>query len=101
MTASHRYRCQLRQSAAERSAEMHPLTWRLREDNALIGLDEYIDKQGYAAVKQVLGNQSPDEVITTMKDANVRGRGGGRLFCRDEMEPDHARGRSASRIPGL
>lgn len=108
MTASHRYRCQLRQSAAERSAETHPLTWRLREDNALIGLDEYTDKQGYAAVRQVLGNQSPDEVIAIMKDANVRGRGGagfsagmkwsltmkggdlprGYLVCNaDEMEP--------------
>lgn len=108
MTASHRYRCQLRQSAAERRAETHPLTWRLREDNALIGLDEYADKQGYAAVRQVLGNQSPDEVIAIMKDANVRGRGGagfsagmkwsltmkggdlprGYLVCNaDEMEP--------------
>lgn len=107
MTAS-RYRCQLRQSAAERSAETHPLTWRLREDNALIGLDEYLDKDGYAAVRDVLGKQSPDDVIATVKDANVRGRGGagfsagmkwsltmkggdlprGYLVCNaDEMEP--------------
>lgn len=76
MTASQRYRCQLHQSAAERSAETHPLTWRLREDNALVDLDEYLGKDGYAAVRQTLGNQSSSEVIATVKRANVRGRGG-------------------------
>nr|WP_298413961.1 NADH-quinone oxidoreductase subunit NuoF [uncultured Halomonas sp.] len=72
-----RYHSQLRQSAAERHAETHPLTWRLREDGALIGLDEYVDKQGYSAVKKVLGELSGQDVIDTMKEANVRGRGGG------------------------
>lgn len=72
-----RYRCQLHQSAAERQADTHPLTWRLREDGATVGLREYLGKDGYAAVRQVLGKQSSDEVIDTMKAANVRGRGGG------------------------
>lgn len=106
--AAHRYRCQLHQSAAERRAETHPLTWRLREDGAMIGLDEYLDKDGYAAVRQVLGQRSAADVIATMKEANVRGRGGagfsaglkwsltlqggdlprGYLVCNaDEMEP--------------
>lgn len=75
MTAS-RYHCQLHQSATERRAETHPLTWRLREDGALVGLDEYVAKDGYAAVRDVLGKRSSDEVIATVKEANVRGRGG-------------------------
>ncbi|WP_168015740.1 NADH-quinone oxidoreductase subunit NuoF [Halomonas salinarum] len=103
-----RYHCQLRQSATERRADTHPLTWRLREDRAMVGLDEYLDKGGYAAAREVLGKQSPDDVIATMKEANVRGRGGagfsagmkwsltmkgpgiprGYLVCNaDEMEP--------------
>ncbi|WP_163649657.1 NADH-quinone oxidoreductase subunit NuoF [Modicisalibacter sp. 'Wilcox'] len=103
-----RYHSQLRQSAAERRAETHPLTWRLRDDGARIGLDEYVGKDGYAAVREVLNRQSPDDVVATMKEANVRGRGGagfsagmkwsltmkggsiprGYLVCNaDEMEP--------------
>lgn len=103
-----RYHSQLRQGAAERRAETHPLTWRLREDGAVLWLDEYVEKDGYAAVREVLNHQSPDDVVTTMKEANVRGRGGagfsagmkwsltmkgegiprGYLVCNaDEMEP--------------
>ncbi|MDW5376099.1 NADH-quinone oxidoreductase subunit NuoF [Halomonas sp. HP20-15] len=103
-----RYHCQLRQGAAERRAETHPLTWRLREDGAMVGLDEYLDKDGYAAAREVLNHQSSDDVVATMKEANVRGRGGagfsagmkwsltmkgegiprGYLVCNaDEMEP--------------
>ena len=76
MTAA-RYHSQLRQSAAERRAETHPLTWGLREDGAAVGLDEYLAKAGYAAVREVLNERSPDHVVETMKAANVRGRGGG------------------------
>ncbi|MDZ7853810.1 MAG: NADH-quinone oxidoreductase subunit NuoF [Halomonas sp.] len=72
-----RYHSQLRQSAEERRAETHPLTWRLREDGAMVGLEDYVAKDGYAAVHDVLNRQSPDDVVTTMKEANVRGRGGG------------------------
>lgn len=103
-----RYHSQLRQSAAERRAETHPLTWRLREDGAMVGLDEYVDKEGYAAVREVLNHRTSDDVVKTMKEANVRGRGGagfsagmkwsltmkgpgiprGYLVCNaDEMEP--------------
>lgn len=80
MTASRsslRYHSQLRQAASERHPETHPLTWRLRDDGATIDLDEYVAKDGYAAVRQVVGHQSPEAVIETMKAANVRGRGGG------------------------
>lgn len=103
-----RYRCQLHQSESERREETHPLTWRLREDGERLSLDEYVRKDGYAAVSKVLGEQSPRDVIDTMKTANVRGRGGagfsagvkwgltlqggalprGYLVCNaDEMEP--------------
>ncbi|WP_052384107.1 NADH-quinone oxidoreductase subunit NuoF [Litchfieldella xinjiangensis] len=75
--ASLRYRCQLWQTARERQPETHPLTWRLREDNTRIDLDDYLAKDGYAAVRETLGQQSPQDVIETMKTANVRGRGGG------------------------
>ncbi|MCP1343651.1 NADH-quinone oxidoreductase subunit F, partial [Halomonas sp. FL8] len=67
LRSSLRYRCQLRQPAAERRAETHPLTWRLHDDNSPVGYDEYLDKDGYAAVREVLGRQSPDEVIGQVK----------------------------------
>lgn len=111
MTANRerlRYHCQLHQSAAERREETHPLTWRLRDDGAMLGLEEYVNKDGYAAARETVNNQSPNAVIDIMKAANVRGRGGagfsagvkwsltlkggdmprGYLVCNaDEMEP--------------
>ncbi len=108
MTSQLRYRCQLHQSARERREETHPLTWRMRDDGVRVDLAEYVSKDGYAAVSQVLNGQSPEEVIDTMTEANVRGRGGagfsagvkwcltlkgeniprGYLVCNaDEMEP--------------
>ncbi|EPC00039.1 hypothetical protein L861_07695 [Litchfieldella anticariensis FP35 = DSM 16096] len=73
----NRYRCQLHHSAHERRLETHPLTWWLRDDGECVGLGEYVAKDGYAVVRQVLGHQGPDEVIETLKAANIRGRGGG------------------------
>ncbi|MFD2191489.1 NADH-quinone oxidoreductase subunit NuoF [Pistricoccus aurantiacus] len=72
-----RYHCQLRQGAEERRAETHPLTWRLRQDGARIGLDEYRQKDGYQGAIRTLEQHSPGDVIDIMKEANVRGRGGG------------------------
>jgi NADH-quinone oxidoreductase subunit F len=72
-----RYHCQLRQSADERRADTHPLTWRLRDDSARVGFDEYREKDGYKAAIKTLENHTPGDVIDTMKEANVRGRGGG------------------------
>ncbi|MBF7053567.1 SLBB domain-containing protein [Halomonas sp. KAO] len=72
-----RYRCQLRQGAEERRADTHPLTWRLREDGARVGFEEYREKEGYRGAAYTLERCTPDEVIDTMKRANVRGRGGG------------------------
>jgi NADH-quinone oxidoreductase subunit F len=72
-----RYHCQLRQSAEERRADTHPLTWQLREDGARVGFQEYRDKEGYRGVAHTLEQCAPGDVIDTMKQANVRGRGGG------------------------
>ena len=103
-----RYHCQLHQSADERRADTHPLTWRLREDGARVGFEEYCAKEGYQGATHTLKQCTPDNVIDTMKQANVRGRGGagfsagvkwsltlvgdhlprGYLICNaDEMEP--------------
>ncbi|MBS9404662.1 NADH-quinone oxidoreductase subunit NuoF [Halomonas sp. TRM85114] len=76
MTAT-RYHSRLHQTARERHADTHPLTWRLHEDGTRVDLEDYTAKDGYAAVRQVLGRQSPEDVIETMKSANLRGRGGG------------------------
>lgn len=37
-----------------RSAETHPLTWRLREDAQPVWLEEYQSKDGYAAARKAL-----------------------------------------------
>ncbi|MBS3804389.1 MAG: NADH-quinone oxidoreductase subunit NuoF [Oleiphilaceae bacterium] len=102
------YYSRILQSANERRAETHPLTWRLNDDGSLVGLQDYLAKEGYRAVKTVLNEWSGQDVIAAMKEANVGGRGGagfsaglkwsltlqggdmprGYLVCNaDEMEP--------------
>ncbi|MGL4355247.1 MAG: NADH-quinone oxidoreductase subunit NuoF [Aeromonas popoffii] len=59
-----------------RAPETHPLTWRLRDDGQPVWLDEYQNKQGYEAARKALGQMSPDEIVGTVKDAGLKGRGG-------------------------
>jgi NADH-quinone oxidoreductase subunit F len=59
-----------------RTPETHPLTWRLRDDGQPVWLDEYQSKQGYEAARKALGQMSPDEIVGTVKDAGLKGRGG-------------------------
>ncbi|MFQ2107696.1 NADH-quinone oxidoreductase subunit NuoF [Aeromonas rivipollensis] len=59
-----------------RTAETHPLTWRLRDDGQPVWLDEYQSKQGYDAARKVLSQMSPDEIVGIVKDAGLKGRGG-------------------------
>lgn len=40
-------------------------------------IDEYIGCDGYAALGKVLTEMTPDDVITTLLDSGLRGRGGG------------------------
>jgi NADH:ubiquinone oxidoreductase subunit F (NADH-binding) len=39
-------------------------------------IDEYIARDGYRALSRALSELSPDDVITSMKDSGLRGRGG-------------------------
>ncbi len=59
-----------------RSAETHPLTWRLRDDGATVGLTEYQSKAGYAGLRKALKELSPAEIVEQVKDSGLKGRGG-------------------------
>lgn len=58
------------------TAEQHPLTWRLRADQQPVMLAEYRSKNGYVAATKALKGMTRDEVITQVKDAGLKGRGG-------------------------
>lgn len=59
-----------------RNKQTHPLTWRLREDQQPIWLEEYLSKNGYQGAKNALSSMSPDQVVSLVKDAGLKGRGG-------------------------
>ncbi len=59
-----------------RSPETHPLTWRLRDDGATVGLAEYQSKNGYAGLRKALKELSPAEIVEQVKDSGLKGRGG-------------------------
>ncbi len=40
-------------------------------------IEEYIDRDGYQAVQQIIEELTPDEVITMVMNSGLRGRGGG------------------------
>ena len=40
-----------------RTAETHPLTWRLRDDGQPVWLEEYQAKQGYEAARKANGKR--------------------------------------------
>ena len=60
----------------KRSAETHPLTWRLRDDGEPVWLDEYQAKDGYAAARKAFADMAQDDIVQTVKDAGLKGRGG-------------------------
>lgn len=60
----------------QRSAETHPLTWRLRDDGEAVWLDEYQAKNGYAAARKAFADMDQDAIVQTVKDAGLKGRGG-------------------------
>lgn len=53
-----------------------PLTQHIREDKKALSLKEYERVGGYEALKKVLGGMTPADVLTLIKDSNLRGRGG-------------------------
>ncbi len=74
-----------------RTAETHPLTWRLRDDKQPVWLDEYRSKNGYEGARKALTGMAPDEIVTAVKDAGLKGRGGAGLLHGSEVEPDAER----------
>lgn len=50
-----------------RSAETHPLTWRLRDDGEPIWLEEYQAKNGYAAARKALAQMSADDIVQSVR----------------------------------
>ena len=74
---SVRYSSRLMQPESERHPDTHPLTWRLRDDGEVIWLEEYLRKDGYQSVRKALKEGDPQTIISSMKEADVGGRGGG------------------------
>ena len=58
-----------------RTAESHPLTWRLRADHQPVWFEEYRAKQGYVGAEKALAI-APTAVTDLEKAAGLRGRGG-------------------------
>ncbi|WP_343182623.1 NADH-quinone oxidoreductase subunit NuoF [Buchnera aphidicola] len=63
-----------------RTAETHPLTWRLNNLSCPIWIDEYCKKDGYSALKKSLKNMLPKDVVNVIKDSELRGRGGAGFY---------------------
>ncbi|BAH82918.1 NADH:ubiquinone oxidoreductase chain F [Candidatus Ishikawaella capsulata Mpkobe] len=59
-----------------RTAETHPLTWRLRYDKEPVWFDEYRKKNGYFGAEKALKEMTPEEVVNVVKDSGLKGRGG-------------------------
>ncbi len=60
-----------------KSAETHPLTYRLAGDGQPpMDIKAYEAQDGYAAVKKAVGKMAPEDITQLVKDANLRGRGG-------------------------
>jgi NADH-quinone oxidoreductase subunit F len=59
-----------------RTAETHPLTWRLRDDAQPVWLDEYRSTNGYVGAEKALKGFAPDDVVGVVKDSGLSGRGG-------------------------
>ena len=57
-----------------RTAETHPLTWRLRDDKQPVWLDEYQSKNGYAGARKALGGMQlcGAEAGITMRSPGLR-----------------------------
>lgn len=60
----------------ERHEETHPLTWRLRDDGEPVWLDAYRQKAGYDALRKALADMAEADIVQTVKDSGLKGRGG-------------------------
>lgn len=55
-----------------RSEETHPLTWRLRDDAQPVWLEEYQQKNGYAAARKALTEMAQTDIVQTVKESGLR-----------------------------
>lgn len=53
-----------------------PLTGHIRDDGAPLSLEEYERTGGYEALRSVLREMQPGDVLETVKNSGLRGRGG-------------------------
>ncbi|MCF8303132.1 MAG: NADH-quinone oxidoreductase subunit NuoF [Bacteroidales bacterium] len=53
-----------------------PLTGHIKDDGSQLELKGYEKEGGYRAVKKVIGKIDPENVTATVKDSNLKGRGG-------------------------
>ncbi|VFP79511.1 NADH-quinone oxidoreductase subunit F [Candidatus Erwinia haradaeae] len=60
----------------QRTAYMHPLTWRMRKDKEPVFLEEYCKKNGYRGAKKTLTGMTSDEAVNLVKQSGLTGRGG-------------------------
>ncbi len=51
-----------------------------------LDLDEYIARDGYGALERSLKDMSPEEIIATVKDSGLRGRGGAGFHTGEKWE---------------
>ena len=49
-----------------RSEETHPMTWRLRDDGQPVWLEEYQQKNGYAAARKALTEMAAADIVSTV-----------------------------------
>ena len=53
-----------------------PLTEHIKSDGSTLSLKEYEKTGGYSALRKALKANSPKDVQTVVKEANLKGRGG-------------------------
>lgn len=53
-----------------------PLTQHIRPGEKALNIKEYIKAGGYASISKALKGMSPSDVMTTVKNSNLKGRGG-------------------------
>ncbi|HEY6131679.1 MAG TPA: NADH-quinone oxidoreductase subunit NuoF [Halioglobus sp.] len=64
-------------AAVIKSAETHPLTWRLDKLSSVpLDLGTYESLEGFAALRKAIKEMNPQAVQALVKEANLRGRGG-------------------------
>lgn len=58
-----------------KTAETHPLTWRLEKYNP-VWIHEYCNKNGYFALRKTLKELEPQDVVSLITNSGLKGRGG-------------------------